>query len=101
MRSILVITPSRASRGTGVLLDGRSSGPAGGLAPVDSTQGGHGVGLYLAFSAAARLGGSIELTDVSEIKPRGTRAVLRLPLAREQTDAGRQGAASSNTEKQA
>ncbi|WP_176052168.1 ATP-binding protein [Paraburkholderia caribensis] len=72
-----------------------------GAAPVDSTQGGHGVGLYLAFSAAARLGGSIELTDVSEIKPRGTRAVLRLPLAREQTDAGRQGAASSNTEKQA
>lgn len=72
-----------------------------GAAPVDSTQGGHGVGLYLAFSAAARLGGSIELTDVSEIKPRGTRAVLRLPLAREQTDAARQGAASSNTEKQA
>ncbi|GJH35391.1 HAMP domain-containing histidine kinase [Paraburkholderia hospita] len=72
-----------------------------GAAPVDSTQGGHGVGLYLAFSAAARLGGSIELTDVSEIKPRGTRAVLRLPLAREQTGAGRQGAASSNTEKQA
>ncbi|SIT35138.1 Integral membrane sensor signal transduction histidine kinase [Paraburkholderia piptadeniae] len=72
-----------------------------GAAPVDSTQGGHGVGLYLAFSAAARLGGSIELTDVSEIKPRGTRAVLRLPLAREQTGAGRHGAASSNTEKQA
>ncbi|TCG07058.1 two-component sensor histidine kinase [Paraburkholderia steynii] len=72
-----------------------------GAAPVDSTQGGHGVGLYLAFSAAARLGGSIELTDVSETKPRGTRAVLRLPLAREQTGAGRLGAASSNTEKQA
>ena len=52
-----------------------------GTMPVDSTQGGHGVGLYLAFSAAARLKGSIELTDVSEIKPRGTRAVLRLPLA--------------------
>jgi len=72
-----------------------------GAAPVDSTQGGHGVGLYLAFSAAARLGGSIELTDVSEIRPRGTRAVLRLPLAREQSGAGRRGAASSNTEKQA
>ena len=28
-----------------------------GAMPVDSTQGGHGVGLYLAFSAAARLGG--------------------------------------------
>jgi two-component system sensor histidine kinase RegB len=71
-----------------------------GAAPVDSTQGGHGVGLYLAFSAAARLGGSIELTDVSDIKPRGTRAVLRLPLAREQSGAGRHGAAF-NTEKQA
>jgi two-component system sensor histidine kinase RegB len=47
-----------------------------GAAPVDSTQGGHGVGLYLAFAAAARLGGSIELTDG---KPRGTCAVLRLP----------------------
>ncbi|ERI28250.1 hypothetical protein BURCENBC7_AP0188, partial [Burkholderia cenocepacia BC7] len=33
--------------------------------PVDSTQGGHGVGLYLAFSAAARLGGEIELSDVT------------------------------------
>ncbi|MBP0592831.1 HAMP domain-containing histidine kinase [Paraburkholderia sp. LEh10] len=72
-----------------------------GAAPVDSTQGGHGVGLYLAFSAAARLGGSIELTDVNEVKPRGTRAVLRLPLAREQSGAGLQGTASSNTEKQA
>lgn len=36
-----------------------------GAAPVDSTQGGHGVGLYLAFSSAARLGGSIELTDAT------------------------------------
>ncbi|SDB87731.1 ATP-binding protein [Paraburkholderia lycopersici] len=77
-----------------------------GAAPVDSTQGGHGVGLYLAFSSAARLGGSIELADVAppgsasgelsgaddEASPgagvggsvrvrkaRGTRAVLRLP----------------------
>jgi two-component system, sensor histidine kinase RegB len=71
-----------------------------GAAPVDSTPGGHGVGLYLAFTAATRLGGSIELTDVSEIKPRGTRAVLRLPLAREQSGAAQRGAASSNTEKQ-
>ncbi|TCK42212.1 two-component system sensor histidine kinase RegB [Paraburkholderia sp. BL8N3] len=47
-----------------------------GAMPVDSTQGGHGVGLYLAFSAAARLGGSIELAAA---KPRGTHAVLRLP----------------------
>jgi two-component system sensor histidine kinase RegB len=72
-----------------------------GAMPVDSTQGGHGVGLYLAFSAAKRLRGSIELTDVSTIKPRGTRAVLKLPLAGHQfTGAGRQGAAPSNTEKQ-
>jgi two-component system sensor histidine kinase RegB len=73
-----------------------------GTMPVDSTQGGHGVGLYLAFSAAARLGGSIELTDAREARPRGTRAVLRLPVAgRQFSDAGRKGAASSNTEKQA
>jgi two-component system, sensor histidine kinase RegB len=73
-----------------------------GSMPVDSTQGGHGVGLYLAFSAAARLGGSIELTDASETRPRGTRAVLRLPVAgRQSSGAGRTGTASSNTEKQA
>ncbi|NVE23209.1 ATP-binding protein [Burkholderia glumae] len=48
-----------------------------GTAPVDSTQGGNGVGLYLAFSAAARLGGTIELHDA---QPRGTRALLRLPV---------------------
>jgi two-component system sensor histidine kinase RegB len=73
-----------------------------GAMPVDSTQGGHGVGLYLAFSAAKRLRGSIELTDVSTIKPRGTRAVLRLPLAGHKfTGAGRQGVTPSNTEKQA
>ncbi len=36
-----------------------------GAAPVESTQGGHGVGLYLAFSSVARLGGSIDLADVS------------------------------------
>lgn len=73
-----------------------------GAMPVDSTQGGHGVGLYLAFSAATRLGGSIELTDVKESRPRGTRAVLRLPVAgRQSSGAGRSGAASSNTEKQA
>ena len=47
-----------------------------GAGPVDSTQGGHGVGLYLAFAAAARLGGSIELFAG---EPRGTRAVLRVP----------------------
>jgi two-component system sensor histidine kinase RegB len=47
-----------------------------GAMPVDSTEGGHGVGLYLAFTSAARLGGSIELAAAS---PRGTHAVLRLP----------------------
>ena len=73
-----------------------------GTMPVDSTQGGHGVGLYLAFSAAARLGGSVELTDAREARPRGTRAVLRLPVAgRQSSSAGRTGTAPSNTEKQA
>lgn len=73
-----------------------------GAAPVESTQGGHGVGLYLAFSSAARLGGLIDLSDVDSLapaseaagaagsgsgggsagrehKPHGTRAVLHLP----------------------
>jgi two-component system sensor histidine kinase RegB len=73
-----------------------------GAMPVDSTQGGHGVGLYLAFSAAARLKGAIELTDVNGGRPRGTRAVLRLPLAtRKISGASPRGAAPSNTEKQA
>ena len=73
-----------------------------GAMPVDSTQGGHGVGLYLAFSAAARLGGSIDLTDARGTRPRGTRAVLRLPVAgRQSSGAARTGTASSNTEKQA
>ncbi|SEB00021.1 ATP-binding protein [Paraburkholderia sartisoli] len=91
--------------------------PSLGTMPVDSTQGGHGVGLYLAFSAAARLGGSIELGDINETKPRGTRAVLRLPVAGDghsgaenpgiaqtaanQADANRNGPAPTNTEKQA
>ncbi|WP_233861740.1 ATP-binding protein [Paraburkholderia adhaesiva] len=74
-----------------------------GAAPVESTQGGHGVGLYLAFSSAARLGGLIDLSDVAssvaagegpgaagggsgagsagrEHKSRGTRAVLHVPV---------------------
>ncbi|WP_369067688.1 ATP-binding protein, partial [Burkholderia gladioli] len=55
-----------------------------GTAPVDSTQGGHGVGLYLAFSAASRLGGTIELADAA---PRGTRALLRLPVTRQAASA--------------
>jgi two-component system, sensor histidine kinase RegB len=57
-----------------------------GAAPVDSTQGGHGVGLYLAFAAAARLGGSIELLGG---EPHGTRAVLRLPNRGAAAQAGR------------
>lgn len=74
-----------------------------GAAPVESTQGGHGVGLYLAFSSAARLGGLIDLSDVAsssaagegpgaggsgsggggagrEHKSHGTRAVLHVPV---------------------
>ncbi|WP_206955215.1 ATP-binding protein [Trinickia acidisoli] len=69
-----------------------------GAAPVDSTQGGHGVGLYLAFAAAARLNGSVELLDG---EPSGTRAVLRVPAA---TDDGqpRRGAPSlSNSQEKA
>ncbi|WP_179402936.1 ATP-binding protein [Burkholderia guangdongensis] len=59
-----------------------------GAMPVDSTQGGHGVGLYLAFNAAARLGGDIELADANPRRAgappgRGTRAVLRLPVVRD------------------
>ncbi len=89
-----------------------------GSAPVDSTQGGHGVGLYLAFSSAARLGGSIELSDVlpresAQRKVRGTRAVLRVPARVVESAApgsatdtssgeGRRGSAPpTNTEKQA
>jgi two-component system sensor histidine kinase RegB len=42
------------------------------------------------------------LTDVNATQPRGTRAVLRLPLTGRKTSGpGRQGAAPSNTEKQA
>jgi len=71
-----------------------------GSAPVDSTQGGQGVGLYLAFSSAARLGGSIELSDLNPQPagaergprgPRGTRAVLRLPARRIGATAGTSG----------
>jgi two-component system sensor histidine kinase RegB len=50
-----------------------------GQAPVESTQGGHGVGLYLAFTTAARLGGSIELSALPQPATTGTRAMLRLP----------------------
>jgi two-component system, sensor histidine kinase RegB len=73
-----------------------------GTAPVDSTQGGHGVGLYLAFSAAARLNGSIELTNARETRPRGTRALLRLPIAAfDSSGAADKGVAPSNKEKHA
>ena len=47
-----------------------------GKTPVRSEQGGQGVGLYLAFVTAARLGGRIELADAV---PNGTRATLMLP----------------------
>jgi two-component system sensor histidine kinase RegB len=65
-----------------------------GSMPVDSTQGGHGVGLYLAFTAAARLGGEIELVP----KPRGTRALFRLPATKGRAGAGHAATASTNTD---
>jgi two-component system sensor histidine kinase RegB len=109
-RDHVTLSCTLASRGDQIVFEICDAGPgipaalrgSLGVVPVESTQGGHGVGLYLAFSAAARLKGSIELTDVSTIKPRGTRAVLKLPLAgRTFSGKGRQGAAPSNTEKQA
>ncbi|MFX1673828.1 ATP-binding protein [Paraburkholderia sp. A2WS-5] len=95
-----------------------------GAAPVESTQGGHGVGLYLAFSSAARLGGSIDLGDAGAVagkdaaldagqpdagarevpgagqaaarprKWRGTRAVLHVP-AKTETRAGEAASAGA------
>lgn len=50
-----------------------------GRIPVDSTQGGAGVGLYLAFASAARLSGGIELQPVHG---GGTDAILKLPALR-------------------
>jgi two-component system sensor histidine kinase RegB len=50
-----------------------------GATPVRSTQGGAGVGLYLAFVTAARLNGTIDIGDAPE---RGTRAILTLPAMR-------------------
>ena len=66
-----------------------------GSAPVDSTQGGHGVGRYLAFAAAARLNGSIERLDG---EPRGTRAVLRVPAAKDDGTPRRAAVSISNKE---
>jgi two-component system sensor histidine kinase RegB len=66
-----------------------------GSAPVDSTQGGHGVGLYLAFVAAARLNGSVELLDG---EPRGTRAVLRVPAAKDEGQPRRTALSTSDKE---
>jgi len=50
-----------------------------GATPVRSTQGGAGVGLYLAFVTAARLNGTI---DIGDAPGRGTRAILTLPAMR-------------------
>jgi two-component system sensor histidine kinase RegB len=66
-----------------------------GSVPVDSTQGGHGVGLYLAFAAAARLNGSVELLDG---EPRGTRAVLRVPAAKDEGQPRRTALSTSDKE---
>lgn len=49
-----------------------------GEAPVASTHGGQGIGLYLAQSAARQLGGSLSW---QEHRAGGTVALLRLPLA--------------------
>ncbi|MFP3755285.1 ATP-binding protein [Cupriavidus sp. SIMBA_020] len=49
-----------------------------GEAPVASTHGGQGIGLYLAQSAARQLGGSLSWQDH---RAGGTVALLRLPLA--------------------
>src|SRR5258706_486678 len=109
-RDHVTLTARRAARGDFIEFEVCDAGPgipstlrhSLGAMPVDSTQGGHGVGLYLAFSSAARLGGSIELEDVTDTKPRGTRAVLRLPVAAAgQSDTNRAGTAPFNTEKQA
>ncbi|HEY2019586.1 ATP-binding protein [Paraburkholderia sp.] len=109
-RDHVTLSCALAARGDQIVFEVCDNGPGIppalrgllGSMPVDSTQGGHGVGLYLAFSAAARLRGSIELTDAGAGRPRGTRAVLRLPLATRKTSgAGRRGAAPPNTEKQA
>jgi two-component system sensor histidine kinase RegB len=95
--TILLDNAARASRDfvtLEVLLDGktlefqvcdRGTGIAAplreqlGNTPVISTQGGQGVGLYLAFATAARLRGAVELLDAPG---RGTRAILRLPAMR-------------------
>ena len=73
-RDHVTLSCTLASRGDQIVFEVCDAGPgipaalrgSLGAMPVDSTQGGHGVGLYLAFSAAARLKGSIELTDVSD-----------------------------------
>lgn len=48
-----------------------------GVAPVVSTHGGHGMGLYLAFASTERLGGTLNLNDHV---PHGTCATLCLPF---------------------
>jgi two-component system sensor histidine kinase RegB len=53
-----------------------------GSTPVRSTQGGAGVGLYLAFVTAARLHGTIELSDAFDAPGTGTCATLTLPAKR-------------------
>jgi two-component system sensor histidine kinase RegB len=109
-RDRVTLAARRSSDGTCVEFEVCDDGPgipaalrsSLGAVPVDSTQGGHGVGLYLAFAAAARLRGSVELADIRQTAPHGTRAVLRLPVAGlPSSGTGRPGAAPSNTEQQA
>lgn len=65
-----------------------------GHAPVSSDCGGYGIGLYLAFSAAAKLGGTITVTDATAPgqfagqDARGTRVRLKIPVTYEHEDAG-------------
>ncbi|MGI4984956.1 MAG: ATP-binding protein [Janthinobacterium lividum] len=89
-----VITFSITDRGPGIPAALRTQI---GAMPVRSTQGGAGVGLYLAFVTAARLRGTIELGDAHEPRVHGpasagagapvsgmtgTRAIFTLPATR-------------------
>jgi two-component system, sensor histidine kinase RegB len=81
-REFVTLTVDRVEDKLSLTVEDRGPGIAAplraqlGKVPVVSRQGGHGVGLYLAFVTAARLGGAIELDDAA---PHGTRATLTLP----------------------
>jgi two-component system sensor histidine kinase RegB len=83
-REWVTLTVDRIEGGLTLTVEDRGPGiPAAlraqlGKMPVASEQGGHGVGLYLAFVTAARLGGEVQLNDAA---PHGTRATLTLPVS--------------------